>query len=148
MRITKQLSENEFVVKMDESDLKEYESLVVAHDYVQFSQPHGYMLSSDFEGKVTGKFAGAALNWIKAYQSVQIDIRDMIEIVLPLLNNHPNCQPEHLVTKNGEPTYKWNSSKLVFTENGVKKIALRKMGEDKYSIVDFDTYQAIKNKEF
>ena len=147
MRITKQLSEDEFVVKMDESDLKDYESLTVAHDYVQFSQPYGYMLSSDFDGKVKGKFAGVASNWIKGYQSIQIDIRDMIEIVLPLLNKHPYCQPLHLVQDNGKPNYTCSSSKLVFTENEVRKIALRKMGEEKYSIVNFDTYRAIKNGE-
>ena len=146
MRVTKQLSEDEFVVKMDEADLNENDSVLVAHDYVMFSANQGYMVDTKLDFKPYGKYAGAASNWIKGRHQVQIGIRDMIAIVLPLLNKEPNCQPEHLV-QDGKPVYTFNSSNLIFYEDGVKKIALRKMGDDKYTIMDYETYKAIKNGE-
>jgi hypothetical protein len=35
MKIIKQLSEDEFVLKMEEHDLREMTSVKIAHDYVQ-----------------------------------------------------------------------------------------------------------------
>jgi hypothetical protein len=37
MHIIKQLSEDEFVIKMDDYDLDKHDSVRIAHDYVQFS---------------------------------------------------------------------------------------------------------------
>ena len=147
MQVTKQLSENEFVVRMDESDLNKNESFIIAHDYIRFFDNAGIMTSSDFEGKIYGKFAGAASNWIKARHETTIGIRDFIKIVLPRILENENCQEAHLSHENGTPAYAYNGCRLTFYENGVEKIALRKMGETEYTIMDADTYRAIKNGE-
>lgn len=147
MQVTKQLSENEFVIRMDESDLKNDERFIIAHDYVRFFDNAGIMASSDFEGKIYGKFR-AASNWIKARHETTIGIRDFIKIVLPRILENENCQEEHLSYENGNPAYAYTSSHLTFYENGVEKIALRKMGETEYTIMDAATYRAIKNEEF
>lgn len=144
MQVTKQLSENEFVVRMDESDLNMNESFIIAHDYVRFLDNSGIMTSSDFEGTIYGKFAGAASNWIKARHETTISIRDFIEIVLPIVNANENCQKEHLKREDGSPLYTYHSCHLTFYENGVEKIALRRMGDTEYTIMDADTYRAIK----
>lgn len=39
MHIIKQLSEDEFVIKMDDYDLNKHDLVRIAHDYVQFSSP-------------------------------------------------------------------------------------------------------------
>ena len=148
MQVTKQLSENEFVVRMDETDLNMNEGIVIEHDYVRFFDNTGIMASSDFEGKIYGKFAGVASNWIKAHGEVTVGIRDFIKIVLPLVNGNVNCQEEHLTYDNGKPGYTYNCSHFVFYENGVEKIALRKMGETEYAIMDAAIYRAIKNGEY
>ena len=147
MQVTKQLSENEFVVRMDESDLNKNESFIIAHDYVCFFENAGIMASSDFEGKFYGKFAGAASNWIKARHETTIGIRDFIKIVLPRILENENCQENHLKREDGSPAYTYNDSHLTFYENGVEKIALRKMGDTEYTIMDAATYRAIKNGE-
>ena len=147
MKVEKQLSERQFVVSMDDEDLKMEDAIIVAHDYVSFSANHGYMVSSDFQGIPNGKFAGAASNWIKGRHTVQIDIRDMVDVVLPMLTKHEYCQPQHLLSSDGKPAYTFSHSSLIFYENGVKKIAVKKMGSDKYAIMDYDTYCAIKNGE-
>lgn len=145
MQVTKQLSENEFVIRMDESDLNKNESFIIAHDYVRFFDNTGIMASSDFKGDFYGKFAGAASNWIKARHETTIGIRDFIKIVLPRILENENCQEAHLSHENGDPAYAYNSCHLTFYENGVAKIALRKMGETEYTIMDAATYSAIKN---
>ena len=40
MHIIKQLSEDEFVIKMDDYDLRKHDVVRIAHDYVQFSGKH------------------------------------------------------------------------------------------------------------
>lgn len=147
MQVTKQLSENEFVIRMDESDLNKNESFIIAHDYVRFFDNSGIIASSDFEGKFYGKFAGAASNWIKARHETTIGIRDFVKIVLPRILKNENCQEAHLSHENGNPAYAYNSCHLTFYDNGVEKIALRKMGETEYTIMDAATYRAIKNGE-
>lgn len=147
MQVTKQLSENEFVIRMDESDLEKNESFIIAHDYIRFFDNAGIMTSSDFEGKTYGKFAGAASNWIKARHETTIGIRDFIKIVLPRILENENCQEEHLSRENGTPAYTYNTCHLTFYENDVEKIALRKMGDTEYTIMDAATYRAIKNGE-
>ena len=147
MQVTKQLSESELVVRMDESDLNKNESFIIAHDYVRFFDNAGIMASNDFEGKIYGKFAGAASNWIKARHETTIGIRDFVKIVLPRILENENCQENHLKREDGSPTYAYHSCHLTFYENGVEKIALRKMGETEYTIMDAATYRAIKNGE-
>lgn len=147
MRVTKQLSENEFVVRMDEDDLNMNEGIVIAHDYVRFFDNSGIMTSNDFEGKIYGKYAKAASNWIKARHETTIGIRDFINVALPLIKGDANCQEEHLTRENGEQAYTFNSCHFTFYDNGVEKIALRKMGETEYTIMDLSTYREIKNGE-
>lgn len=47
MRIIKQLSEDEFVLKMEEHDLKSYSTMQVAHDYVEFGENTGITAEND-----------------------------------------------------------------------------------------------------
>lgn len=123
MQIIEQISEDTFIVKMDENcDLHPRKAMVIAHDYVQFNGDVG--LSSDssvFKEKgLTGKYAWCN-NWIHMYGQVQIPIRLFSQLLLPKLQNHEYLQKEHLVDEQGNPKYHGSYNKYFY--NG--KVYLR-----------------------
>ena len=69
----RQLSEDEFVLKMEEHDLKEMTSVKIAHDYVQIGANMGIQVECG-DWKPYGKFASCVSNWIKGYFDIQINI--------------------------------------------------------------------------
>ena len=87
MKIVKQLSEDEFVLKMEDSDLTELTKVKVAHDYVQIDAQMGLQIDrTESNWMPYGKFASVATNWIKGYFTTQINIRPFIKVLLPLFN--------------------------------------------------------------
>lgn len=147
MQITKQLSEDEFVIKMDERDLQTHKNLVIAHDYIGIGANMGIQTSTDeFEGNLYGRFQFCG-NWIKARHYVQVGIRDVIQLMLPKLNGHEYCQPSHLISQDGKPIYTYGESKFVYYDKGVEMIALRRMGETEYTHIPRSLYNDIKNGE-
>lgn len=143
MRIIKQLSEDQFVIKMDESDLKEYSSMRMAHDYVEFTDNMG--LTTEGNVQLYGKYASCA-NWIKCLHTVHIPIRNLIKVVLPFLNKHKYCQKEHLLCDDGTQNYIYPCDPLFYyTEDGKQVIAFQ--DEDgEYITIPFQAYQQIKKR--
>ena len=146
MRIIKQLKEDEFVIKMEESDLKKNLHMIVAHDYVEFDQSMGIQADNDCP-TLTGKFALCA-NWIRARFDVQINIRDMVDFVLPFLNSHQYCQKDHLKMSDGSDNYCYEDSLITYfdKESGTPMVAVRMEGETKYSVMTRKVYNSIKGK--
>lgn len=147
MRIIKQLKEDEFVIKMEESDLKKNLHMIVAHDYVEFDQPMGIQADNDCP-TLTGKFAFCA-NWIRARFDVQINIRDIVDFILPFLNSHQYCQKDHLKMSDGSDNYCHENSLITYfdKESGTPMVAARMGGETKYSVMTRKVYNSIKGKE-
>lgn len=143
MKVIKQLSEDEFVIKMDESDLSKESRMVVAHDYVQFGTNVGLMLDTKADWTPTGKFAVCA-NWIKGYFNVQVGIRTFIKVVLPHLLANENCQEAHLVDSEGNPRYNWDTRPLIFTDNSGKKVVALKADDGNYTLLPYESYTQIK----
>jgi len=138
MKVIKQISENEFVIKMDDCDLQMERSMKVAHDYVEFAGNSGITTEGDVT--VTGKFASCS-NWIKRYTSIHIPIREIIKIVLPYLNNHEYCKSEHLITSSGKPNYCWNNDVIFFKDlNNKDMVAVRLVDEEEYTIIPRKIY--------
>ena len=146
MKVIKQLSEDQFVVQMEECDLITEKRMVVAHDYVQFGANMGIMLDSKADWHPYGKFAGIASNWIKHYTDVQIGIRTFIKVVLPHLLNNKNCKESHLVNEeDGTLRYNWEASPIVYTDNSGKKVVAMKNEDGTYTILPLEIYNQIKN---
>lgn len=143
MKVIKQLSEDEFVIKMEECDLCKESRMIIAHDYVQFGANMGLMLDEKADWRPTGKFASVFANWIKGYFHVQIDIRSFIKIVLPQLLANKYCQEEHLIDAEGNPNYNWNSTPLIFTDEDKTMVAL-KSNDGNYTIIPHESYMQIK----
>jgi len=139
MKIIKQLSEDEFVVKMSEQDLYNDKSIIVAHDYVNFIRT--MMLSTDPSVKrpLYGKYAFCA-NCINVRMAVQFPIRDMVKFVLPFLKKHPYCTEEHIGNNyHGE-------SIIYFTDpiDKVCKVAIRGKLDDAPTILTQKMFSDIK----
>lgn len=143
MKVIKQLSEDEFVIKMEECDLKKESRMTIAHDYVQFGANMGLMLDPKADWHPTGKFAGAFSNWIRGYFHIQIGIRTFIKVVLPQLLANKYCQEKHLVDAKGNLNYNWDSKPLIFTDEGKTMVAL-KSNDGNYTIIPHESYIQIK----
>lgn len=145
MRIVEQISEDTFVVKMDEYDLQKEDAVKVAHDYVAFYGNVGMTTENSVE--VHGKYASCN-NWIKQRVEFQIPIREMIKLVLPYLNRHPYCSPDHLETEEGKPNYIYGNN-IVFYSNPKTEedmVAIRTEGEEEFTIITRKLYNYLKNK--
>lgn len=143
MKVIKQLSEDEFVIKMEDCDLEKESRMTIAHDYVQFGANMGLTLDPTANWRPTGKFAGAFSNWIKGYFHVQIGIRPFIKVVLPQLLANDYCKEEHLTSEDGRPNYNWDSKPLIFTDEGKTMVAL-KSNDGNYTIIPHESYIQIK----
>lgn len=143
MKVIKQLSEDEFVIKMEDCDLDKESRMTIAHDYVQFGANMGLTLDPKADWRPTGKFAYVGSNWIKGYFHVQIGIRTFIKVVLPQLLTNEYCQEEHLGDAEGNLKYNWNSTPLIFTDKGKTMVAL-KSNDGNYTIIPHESYMQIK----
>jgi len=144
-------------------------TIVVAHDYVQIStRSHMYQQN---RGDGTFPYKNKTVcNWVDDIPvSVQISIRDMIDIVLPFLNNHQYCQQEHIADrvhteddkyykdynltepryKAGDkyPAYAYYGSAIKFYDPIEKqhKVAIRRTDQKNYDIISQDLYNSIKD---
>ena len=145
MRIIEQISEDTFVVKMDEYDLQKEDAIKVAHDYVSFYGNVGMTTENSVE--VHGKYASCN-NWIKQCVEFQIPIREMITLILPYLNRHPYCSPDHLETEEGKPNYTYGNNIVFYTNPKTKEdmVAIRTEGEEEFTIITRKLYNYLKNK--
>ena len=142
MKVIEQLSEDKFVIQMEECDLQKEKRVVVAHDYVQFGANVGLMLDPKADWRPTGKFATCA-NWIKGYFHVQIGIRPFVKVVLPHLLSHKYCKEEHLIDEAGNLNYNWSSTPLIINKEGKSLVALK--GDDgDYTLIPHEAYMQIK----
>lgn len=101
MKIISQIDENTFVVRMEEIDLNNNnpQHVFVAHDYFAVSDYRSITTDPTvMKQPIYGphKFCG---NSVMMWQQCHISIREMINLVLPYLNEHPYLKPEHLISK-------------------------------------------------
>jgi hypothetical protein len=142
MKVIEQLSEDKFVIQMEECDLQKEKRIVVAHDYVQFEANMGLMLDPKANWRPTGKFATCA-NWIKGYFHVQIGIRPFVKVVLPHLLSNKYCKEEHLIDEAGNLNYNWSSTPLIINKERKSLVALK--GDDgNYTLIPHEAYMQIK----
>lgn len=94
MRVLSKIDDMTYVVRLNEGDLKEGTFVHVAHDYLSIST-RSFMENLDGSSR-WNEINGKRYHGTPVRKTVTINIRDLIDIVLPFLNEHPNCQREHL----------------------------------------------------
>ena len=145
MHIIKQLSEDEFVIKMDDYDLDRQDSVRIAHDYVQFSGKTYMNVETSLDWRPYGKFKSVAANIMGYYTDLQIPIRQFIKIVLPFLNNSKYCQEAHITNEDGTPKYNYSDTTLITISEGKTLIHIRQENGEYYSM-PIDVYNSIKKQ--
>ncbi len=166
-KIIDYLGDNKFVIQIPEEDLSKdnlpgQDKIQIAHDYVRFIGPCSYQMESKENGKYPYKPKNGACNWVSSRGSITIGIRDMIKIVLPLLNKHKYLQSEHIKDrthdsddeyqkenpryKKGDkyPGYAYDCAIIHFVEDGKSMVSFKKMGDGEYETVSLDLFNQIK----
>ena len=144
MKFIKQLSEDEFVVKMESEDSNRTRRIILAHDYLQFQGLDWYCTDLS---NLNAPWAFG--NVIKVQSNIQIPIRmaqDMLEKVLTL--NRKYLKKEHLI-HDGKPNYRDpNGLSYCYTDDdGKKMIAFFNRETCEYVHMEQSIYNAIKNPE-
>lgn len=145
MRIIKEISDTEFVVKLDPCDYEKPKELgvVVAHDYVQFGKEMSLFTDANCKTPLNSEHRICS-NIIPIYNKVQIPIRAFIEVILPFLNKHEYCQKEHLEFE-GKPQYTCSETAITYHKDGKEMIAVPDKGE--FYHIPLSLYNTIRGKE-
>lgn len=96
MQIIKQIDENTFVISLENSDKIKGERITVAHDYVMFSGTT--WIESGMKEPLYGPHIVCS-NQLCVPTDIQIPIRAMHKVVMPILQEHKYMQPEHLADR-------------------------------------------------
>lgn len=139
MKFIKQLSEDEFVVKMQPCDLDCSKRIVLAHDYLQFS-------GRDWDCtdmQIRGPYGFA--NVVRYNTSIQIPIRMAQDILNRVLTNDRNYLKEKHLESDGKQKYLDNAgSRYYYTkEDGTKMVAIYDDTKNKYIHFSLDTVNLI-----
>lgn len=121
MKFIKQLSEDEFIVKMDPEDADPTRKIILAHDYLQFNGRD--WTCGDFQ--VEGPYGWA--NVVRHKVHVQIPIRMAQDILKNVLtSDRKYLKAEHLHKSNGESIYCDNpGDKYYYTkDDNTKMVAI------------------------
>ena len=146
MHIIKQLSEDEFVIKMDDYDLRKHDAVRIAHDYVQFYSPTTIDIKHPQDWKPYGKFKSVASNIMGYYTDLQIPIRRFIKVILPFLNNSNYCKETHITNEDGTPRYNYESDTPLITVSEGKQLIHIKQENGEYYSMPIDVYNSIKKQ--
>lgn len=125
--------------------------VIIAHDYVSFHGSIGIEQENDGKGNYPIKTNVGACNWIHAEGAIHISIRDMYDIVLPLLNKHKYLQPSHFKTRQDEgksyEPYCYSSAIIEFYDEERKEymVSFRRSGESKWETVSMFLFNQIKD---
>ena len=146
MQIIKQLSEDEFVIKMDDYDLRKHDAVRIAHDYVQFYSPTTIEIKHPQDWEPYGRFKSIAINQIHSYTDIQIPIRDFVKVVLPFLNNSKFCQEAHITNEDGTPRYNYQGTTPLVTISENKTLVHIRQENGEYYSMPIDVYNSIKKQ--
>ena len=127
MKVLKRLSDDEFIVKVEDSDI-DIKSKVIAvnHDYMNVCGR--ILLGEDYEQgeRFCGTdmtIHGKKVQGVPMFASIHINIRDMIDLVMPYLNRHPYLKREHLLREGKNEAYLYYSSDIILHDaHRVEKI--------------------------
>jgi hypothetical protein len=135
MKITKQLSDQEFVIDLSEDwQQPKNTHIVVAHDYVNIFKK-GIVSTVAPLGGMYGPHAGCS-NIVKVDMNVQINIHDMVNMVLPSLKGHKYLEPEHASKTN----YLYKDNSVTFYNNSGEKMISIYNDDGSVETIRYSTY--------
>ena len=146
MHIIKQLSEDEFVIKMEDYDLRKHDVVHIAHDYVQFYSPTTIDVKQPQDWEPYGRFKSIARNQIHNYSDIQIPIRDFVKVVLPFLNNSKYCKEAHITNEDSTPRYNYPDTTPLRTVSEGKTLVHIRQENGEYYSMPIDVYNTIKKQ--
>ena len=107
MKVLNQIQGRTFAVELDDKDFEEEDMVYVSHEVCHFVG-QAYIQRKEFSYE---DFKGDDFKWhrhdIPVRVSLGIDVRSMIELVLPYLQQHYNLQPKHI--EGGQYNYLGNN---------------------------------------
>ena len=137
MKFIKQLSDNQFIVEMDKSDLDKDIHIKIAHDYLQID-------GRDFhceDYQITGLYGFA--NVVRNHASIQIPIRAAQDI-LKTISNDNYLQESHLIDCDNKPRYLNDQCIYHYRKNGESMVAIMNNKTGEFTHISEDVYNAIK----
>ena len=135
MRITQQIKEDTYIIKTSDEDKKADKQVIIQHDYIGFKSS-GRLETESCSVKLWGKNQFCA-NVISVPHYVQIPIRIMSQVVLPMLNSSEYLTSEHLVQPDGKPKYTYCNNIIHYwnREKKVPMVAICLQGETEFNHV-------------
>lgn len=148
MEIVKEISDTRFEVELERHDFENSNeiNMRIAHDYVQFEQVGS--IETDWRSipSLQSKHAYCS-NRLSVFQTVQIPIRAFVEVMLPILNKHEYCQPEHLNRKDGEFAYVDKYNMVRYRNDAGEDMIAVPQSDGTYFHLPLSVYRKIKNNE-
>lgn len=128
MKFIKQLSEDEFIVKMEPSDADSTRTIILAHDYLQFNGRD--WTCTDL--RVEGPYGFA--NVVRHKVHVQIPIRMAQDILKNVLTPDRKFLKEEHLQRDSEPTYcdQEGDKYFYYKDDGSRMVAIYDPNECKY----------------
>lgn len=128
MKFIKQLSEDEFIVKMEPRDADPTKTIILAHDYLQFNGRDWTCTDLQIEGPY-----GFA-NVVRHKVHVQIPIRMAQDILKNVLTPDRKFLKEEHLQRDGEPTYcdQEGDKYFYYKDDGSMMVAIYDPAECKY----------------
>lgn len=127
------------------------ERVSIAHDYVSFHGAIHIQQQSLPDGTYPIKDTLGARNYHNIEGSITIGIRDMFQVVLPLLNSHPYLTDEHICirekgTPKAYPAYAFDSCIMHYIDNATntQMVAFRRRGSGVFERVSLELFNTIK----
>ena len=141
MKFVKQLSEDEFVVKMEPIDKDGSKRIVLAHDYLLISAKDWNCTDL----RIQGPYGWA--NVVNYNVSVQIPIRMAQDILKKVLtSDRKYLKEEHLINSDGKPAYfDQDGAKYYYTkDDGTKMVAIYDKEKNEYVHVPQSILRIVK----
>jgi len=143
--VLEQLDDDRFVIEV--TPIKQHipDRLVIAHDYVALTSTTGGYRKNPMGKAFKGPNAICS-NVISLRSTVQISIRDFVQVCLPILNAHSYCQEKHLALRNAgtlDAYYGYASfpGKIEYFKDNVLMVAFRCAKENVYNHVTKAFYE-------
>lgn len=140
MKFIKQLSDNQFIVEMDERDLDRDVRIKIVHDYVQIDGQDWHCEDYQIQGPY-----GCA-NVVHNRASIQIPIR-VAQDILKTISDNKYLQESHLVDCDNKPRYLYHRGIYRYCKNGKNMVAIMDNNTGEFTHISEDVYNTIKSSQ-
>lgn len=143
IKIIKQLGPTRFEVEIPLRDKTHNNiTMAVVHDYIRFDTT--ICIQGESSVSLDHGHTGGNCNIVFTDHSIQIPIAVMVNSILPALNEHKYCQPEHM----NSGSYNYGSKNLIWNNSdGRKMISVLIEGNETPNVIPYDLYLKLAGKD-